>query len=73
MFSFTTIKMGALSRADGGAAADKLSDNGVVATYAQGVKPHRNAKDIAVENLSVYMYGSCVIEAAELKLNSGNR
>jgi len=70
---FDEGKMGALSRADGGAAADKLSDNGVVATYAAGVKPHRNAKDIAVENLSVYMYGASVIEAAELRLSFGNR
>jgi ATP-binding cassette subfamily F protein 2 len=71
--AFDESKMGALSRADGGVAADKLSDQGVVATFAAGAAPHRNAKDIAVENLSVTFHGAVILEGTDLQLSYGNR
>lgn len=56
-----------------GKAADKLSDQGVVATFASGTPPHRNAKDIAVANLSVTFHGAVILESTDLQLNYGNR
>lgn len=64
---------GAVSRADDGAAADRLTEQGVVTTYAAGAKPHRNSKDISVSNLSVSFHGHPIIEGCELQLNWGNR
>mmetsp|Transcript_7419 Transcript_7419/g.11194 ORF Transcript_7419/g.11194 Transcript_7419/m.11194 type:complete len:596 (-) Transcript_7419:344-2131(-) len=54
--------------------ADRLTANGIIATYAQNSKSlHRNTKDINVSNLSVSFHGAVLVDDAELVLNYGNR
>ncbi|KAH8061745.1 ATPase [Aureococcus anophagefferens] len=66
--------MGAVSKADDGAAADRLAASGVVATFAAPpVKKHRNCKDINVSNLTVTFHGAPILEGTDFVLNWGNR
>ncbi|KAJ1461490.1 P-loop containing nucleoside triphosphate hydrolase protein [Pelagophyceae sp. CCMP2097] len=59
---------------DAGVQADKLAEQGVIATFAAPpVKKHRNAKDINVSNLSVSFHGHTVLEATDFTMNWGNR
>lgn len=54
--------------------ADRLRNEGIVATFAMSSKKmHRNVKDISVDNLTVLLQGTPLVEEAELSLNFGNR
>ena len=55
--------------------ADRLRRQGVIITFALNAdrRQHANARDIAVENLTMTYHGSPLIEEAEFSLNYGNR
>ena len=55
--------------------ADRLRRQGVIVTYAMNAdrRQHANARDIAVENLTMTYQGAPLVEEAEFSLNYGNR
>jgi ATP-binding cassette subfamily F protein 2 len=55
-------------------AADRLADEGIIATFSQSAKSvHANTKDINVENVSVLYHGAPILEDTDVVLNYGNR
>lgn len=72
--SASTLSLENLRMDDGPSAVEKLSADGIIATYSSTSKEmHRNTKDINVQNVTVQFMGKILLDDSEIVLNHGNR
>lgn len=72
--SASTLSLENLRMDNGPTGVDKLSAEGIIATYSSTSKGmHRNTKDINVQDVTVQFMGKILLDASEIVLNYGNR